>query len=130
MLSILLAVHFVVTLLMIGLILIQKHEGGGLAGGLSSAVNGLVSSRGQANILTKATAILMTIFIANCLIMAKMVKGSPRPQSIIDAAASEYNVPKKDDFDQTAPGAANNKAADNVQNNNAQSSGTSDSAKK
>ena len=102
MLSVLLAIHFVVTILMIGLILIQKHEGGGLAGGLSSAANGFISSRGQANILTKATAILMTIFIVNCLIMAKMVKGSPKPQSFIDAAANEVNVPQERDFDQTS----------------------------
>lgn len=106
MLSVLLAVHFLVTILMIGLILIQKHEGGGLASGLSSSMSGLVSSRGQANILTKATAILMTIFVANCLIMAKMVKGSPTQQSFIDATANEYNVPKKEDFDQTSLGAA------------------------
>ena len=105
MLSVLLAIHFVVTILMIGLILIQKHEGGGLAGGLSSAANGFISSRGQANILTKATATLMTIFVANCLIMAKMVKGSPQPKSFIDAAADEYSAPKKDDFDQTSKGA-------------------------
>ncbi len=99
--SILLALHFVVTIIMIGLILIQKHEGGGLAGGLSSAANNFVSSRGQANILTRATAVLMTIFVVNCLVMAKLAKGSPKPASFIDAAASEINVGDKTNFDQT-----------------------------
>ena len=113
MLSILLALHFLITILMIGLILVQKHDGGGLAGGLSSAANGFMTSRGQANVLTKATAILMTIFVINCLVMAKIAKGSPRPQSLIDSAANELNVPQKGNFDQTDPHAAN-KAAQHV----------------
>ena len=101
MLSILLALHFLVTILLIVLILVQKHDGGGLAGGLSSAANSFMTSRGQAYILTKATAILMTIFFVNCLVMAKLAKGSPRPQSFVDAAANELNIPQKGNFDQT-----------------------------
>ena len=106
MLSVLLALHFIVTIIMIGLILIQKHEGGGLAGGLSSAANNFVSSRGQANILTKATAVLMTIFVVNCLVMAKIAKGSHKTTSFVDAAANEINLGDKTNFDQTDAKAA------------------------
>ena len=118
MLSILLAIHFLVTILLIGLILVQKHDGGGLAGGLSSAANGFMTSRSQANVLTKATAILMTIFFINCLVMAKIAKGSPRPQSFVDAAANELSVPQKGNFDQTDPAASKN-APGRAQNNTA-----------
>lgn len=118
MLSILLAVHFLVTILLIGLVLVQKHDGGGLTGGLSSAANGFMTSRSQANVLTKATAILMTIFFINCLVMAKIAKGSPRPQSFVDAAANELSVPQKDNFDQTDP-IANRNAPGRLQDSTA-----------
>lgn len=101
MLTFLLVFHFLVTLLLIGLVLVQKHEGGGLSAGLSSAANGFMTSRGQANFLTKTTAILMAIFIVNCLCMAKIAKNSHKQTSIVDTAAQELKVPHSD-FDQTS----------------------------
>lgn len=101
MLTFLLVFHFIITLLLIGLVLVQKHDGGGLSAGLSSAANGFISSRGQANFLTKTTAILMTIFIVNCLVMAKIAKTAERHGSIIDSNTQELSA-EHSDFDQTA----------------------------
>jgi len=90
MLSFLLAIHFVLTLSIIGLILLQKHDSDGALGSSGGgAASGMFSVRGQANILTKATAVLMTIFIINCLVMAKMVKRMPVKGSIIDKVEKE-----------------------------------------
>ncbi|MDR3187184.1 MAG: preprotein translocase subunit SecG [Holosporaceae bacterium] len=90
MLSFLLAVHFVLTMAIIGLILLQKHDSDGALGSSGGgAASGVFSVRGQANLLTRATAVLMSIFILNCLIMAKMVKRSPEKESIIDRVAKE-----------------------------------------
>ena len=106
MLTFLLVFHFIVTLLLIGLVLIQKHDGGGLSAGLSSAANGFMTSRGQANFLTKSTAILMAIFIVNCLVMAKIAKNSHTHVSIIDRTEQELSTPH-DEFDQTRKNAFN-----------------------
>ncbi len=73
MLSFLLAVHFVLTIAIIGLILLQKHDSDGALGSSGGgAASGMFSVRGQANLLTRSTAILMTIFVLNCLLMATL----------------------------------------------------------
>ena len=90
MLHFLLAMHFVLTLAIIGLILLQKHDSDGALGSSGGgAASSMFSVRGQANILTKSTAILMTIFALNCLVMAKMVKSTPTKKSVIDRVAEE-----------------------------------------
>ena len=66
--NILLVVHIIITVLMIGIILLQKSEGGGLGSASSSSGNAF-SARGAANFLTRTTAILATIFMAMCIIM-------------------------------------------------------------
>ncbi len=94
LLSVLLGIHFILTLAIIGLILLQKHDSDGALGSSGGgAASGMFSVRGQANILTKATGILMTIFVLNCLIMAKITKNVPAKESIIDKVACESVIP-------------------------------------
>jgi preprotein translocase subunit SecG len=95
MLSFLLAVHFVLAIAIIGLILLQNLDSdGALGAGGGGAAGGLFSVRGQANILTRSTAVLMGIFILNCLVMAKIAKKAPHKESVIDRVAKE-SVPVK-----------------------------------
>ncbi|MDR2068184.1 MAG: preprotein translocase subunit SecG [Holosporaceae bacterium] len=90
MLSFLLAAHFLLAVVIIGLVLLQKHDSDGALGSSGGgAASAVFSVRGQANLLTRATAILMSIFILNCLIMAKIVKRSTVKESIIDRVAKE-----------------------------------------
>jgi preprotein translocase subunit SecG len=104
MLSFLLALHFVLTILIICLILLQKHDSDGALGSSGGgAASGMFSIRGQANILTRATAVLMSLFIVNCLVMAKIAKRVPQKESIIDRVAHE-SVPVKTDAAPAAPG--------------------------
>ena len=98
MLSVLLGLHFALTLAIIGLVLLQKHDSDGALGSSGGgAASGMFSVRGQANILTKSTAILMTIFMVNCLVMAKITKNKPSKVSVIDRVANESIFPVKDD---------------------------------
>jgi preprotein translocase subunit SecG len=93
--SVLLAVHFILTISIIGLIMLQKHDSDGALGSSGGgAGSGMFSVRGQANLLTRATAILMTIFILNCLVLAKMFKNQQSPGSLIDRVASETEAVK------------------------------------
>lgn len=98
MLSVLLGLHFALTLAIIGLVLLQKHDSDGALGSSGGgAASGMFSVRGQANILTKSTAILMTIFMVNCLVMAKITKNKPAKVSVIDRVANESILSVKDD---------------------------------
>lgn len=95
MLNFLLAVHFLLTIAIIGLILLQKQDSDGALGSSGGgAANGLFSIRGQANILTRATSTLMAIFMLNCLIMAKMTKTKVESKSVIDRVAEDSQVYK------------------------------------
>jgi preprotein translocase subunit SecG len=67
--GILLAIHVLVTVLLIMVILIQKTEGGSSLFA-SSGSGSMFSARGASNMLTKATWILASLFLVNCVIMA------------------------------------------------------------
>ncbi len=66
----LLVVHAIIASLLVVVILMQKSEGGGLTTGGSPS--GLMSARGAANFLTRATAILATLFIAMSIALAAL----------------------------------------------------------
>lgn len=68
--NVLLLIQAFVTLSLIGVILLQKSEGGALGIGGGGAGGGMFSARGTANFLTRLTAILAAIFMGNCLLMS------------------------------------------------------------
>ena len=53
--TVVIVIHLMLVLAMIGAVLLQKSEGGGLGIG---STGGFMSSRGTANVLTRTTAIL------------------------------------------------------------------------
>jgi preprotein translocase subunit SecG len=66
---VLIVILSLVTLAMIGVILLQRSEGGGLVGG-GNPTGGFMSARGTANLLTKATGVLAAIFMTLCIVLA------------------------------------------------------------
>ena len=76
MTAVLLIVHLFVTLALIGVVLIQRSEGGGLGIGSSQGMGAFMSGRGTANLLTRTTAILATVFMALSLTLALMNRGT------------------------------------------------------
>ena len=65
----------IVAALLVGVILVQKSEGGGLGTGGSPA--GLMSARGAADFMTKLTATLATVFVVLSIVLAALaVKAS------------------------------------------------------
>ncbi len=84
--TILLIIFLIVTLALIGVILVQRSEGGGLGIGSSQGMGNLMGGRGTANLLTRTTAILGTIFFVMALALALMHRGtSQQNRSILDA---------------------------------------------
>jgi preprotein translocase subunit SecG len=55
---------------LVGIILMQKSEGGGL--GVGGSPSGLMSARGAANFLTRATAILAVLFVVLSIVLAAL----------------------------------------------------------
>lgn len=76
---------------MIGVILMQKSEGGGLGVGGSPA--GFLSARGAADFLSRATAILATIFVALSIALAVLATVGHRASQIDVEAANKAAVP-------------------------------------
>jgi len=76
MTTVLLILHLFVTLALIGVVLIQRSEGGGLGIGSSQGMGSFMSGRGTANLLTRTTAILATVFMALSLTLALMNRGT------------------------------------------------------
>jgi len=83
MIKVLLVLHVFVTIALIGVVLIQRSEGGGLGLGGGQGMGNFMSGRGTANLLTRTTAILGTAFFALSLGLALLYKGG----SASDAAA-------------------------------------------
>ncbi len=71
--------HLFVTLAMIGVVLIQRSEGGGLGIGTSQGMGSFMSGRGTANLLTRTTAILAGLFFAISMSLALLNKGTGGP---------------------------------------------------
>lgn len=78
----LLVVHAVIAALLVTVILMQKSEGGGLTSGGSPS--GLMSARGAANFLTRATAVLAGMFVLMSIVLA--VLAATRDGDTIDTS--------------------------------------------
>ncbi len=98
--TVLIIIHLIVVLALIAVVLLQRSEGGlGLGGGGGGGgVSGFMTSRGQGNALTKATAILAAIFFVTSLVLSIIAHRGRAPASILEGAAP--NTPAG----QTAPG--------------------------
>ena len=79
--TVLLVIYLMVVLALIGVVLIQRSEGGGLGIGGGS---GFMSARGTANALTRTTAILATLFFVLALGMGILSKYESKPTDILD----------------------------------------------
>lgn len=85
--TILTIIFLLVTLALIAVILVQRSEGGGLGIGSSQGMGSFMGGRGTANLLTRTTAILGTIFFVLALILALLDRGTAVNRSILDAPA-------------------------------------------
>ena len=83
--QVLLVIHLLVAIMLIGLVMLQKSEGGAL--GIGGGSGNLFSSRGVGNTLTRATAILAACFFATSVALT-MVANHRSSGSLTDQAPS------------------------------------------
>jgi preprotein translocase subunit SecG len=98
-LNVILIIHLIIAVLLIGLILLQKSEGGALGIGGSGAGGGnLFSARGVGNGLTRGTAILAVCFFATSIALTVLATRKTVPTSVFgDAPAAEQGQPASGD---------------------------------
>jgi len=87
MIVLLLVFHVLLAIALIGVILLQRSEGGALGslgGGSGGGMGGFMTARGSANLLTRVTGVLAGLFMATSLTLAILGGASKAPSSIID----------------------------------------------
>jgi preprotein translocase subunit SecG len=84
--QVIIVIHLLIVLAMVGVILLQKSEGGGLGIG---STGGFLTSRGTSNVLTRATAFLAVAFFATSLLLSVLAGIERRPASPLGAPASQ-----------------------------------------
>ena len=82
---VIIVIHLMLVLGLIGVVLLQRSEGGGLGIG---GGGGFMTSRGSANLLTRATAILAGLFFCTSLILSILAGMNRAPTSILQGGAA------------------------------------------
>jgi preprotein translocase subunit SecG len=82
--QVVIVIHLMLVLALIGVVLLQRSEGGGLGIG---STGGFMSSRGTANVLTRATAVLAALFFATSLILSILAGYNRKPTSILGGSS-------------------------------------------
>lgn len=115
--NVILVIHLILALSLIGLILLQRSEGGGLGIGGGGGMGAFASAGQTANALTRATAICAACFFATSIILGilagthhsgkSMLESLDNPPPAVDssAAPSDKDLPKAADKPQPQSGA-------------------------
>jgi preprotein translocase subunit SecG len=83
MITVVLVIHLLLALTLIGVVLLQKSEGGALGMG-GGGMSGFMTGRSTANLLTRTTAFLAAGFFATSIALAILAAHQRAPQSLID----------------------------------------------
>ncbi len=85
MITIVFVVHILIALALVGLILLQRSEGGALGmGGGGGGGGGMMSSRSSANLMTRVTAVLAGSFMVTSLVLTMLAGRDTGSTSILD----------------------------------------------
>lgn len=88
--TVVIAIHLMIVVVLIGSVLLQKSEGGGLGMGGGA---GFMSSRGTANLLTRTTAVLAVGFFLTSLFLSWWATYERRPTSLINSTTAPASQP-------------------------------------
>lgn len=105
--TVILVIHLLLAVTLVGVVLLQRSEGGALGiGGGGGGGGGLMTTRGTANLLTRATAIIAACFMGTSIVLAILAGGHGQPRSILDAIPAtplESSAPMPAQSDPSAP---------------------------
>jgi preprotein translocase subunit SecG len=81
---VIIVVHLMLVLAMIGVVLLQRSEGGALGIGGGGGAGGFMTRRGAGNLLTRATAFLAAAFFATSIALTVIARLESRPADILE----------------------------------------------
>jgi preprotein translocase subunit SecG len=88
--TVVIVIHLMIVAVLIGTVLLQKSEGGGLGMGGGA---GFMSSRGTANLLTRTTAVLAVGFFVTSLLLSWIASYDRKPASILGSQPASQSQP-------------------------------------
>ena len=103
--NIILVIHVIIAVALIGLVLIQQGKGADAGAAFGGGASGTVfGAQGAASFLTRATAVLATLFFISSLTLTYLATQRAKPESIVDQvqveqvekAKTEQVAPKSD----------------------------------
>ena len=93
MTTVILVIHLLLAISMVGAVLLQRSEGGGLGmgggGGGGGGMGGFMTGRETANLLTRVTAVLAALFFTTSMTLSIMAGGDRQTRSILDQPVAE-----------------------------------------
>ncbi|MGH7039534.1 MAG: preprotein translocase subunit SecG [Stellaceae bacterium] len=94
MIFLLLAFHILVAIALVGVVLMQKSEGGALGSiGGGAGMSGFMTGRSTANLLTRVTSILFAIFVVTSVSLVLLSTRTQAPPSILGHMLPHEAVP-------------------------------------
>ncbi|MBT6095035.1 MAG: preprotein translocase subunit SecG [Rhodospirillaceae bacterium] len=95
MITVILVIHLLIAIGLVGVILIQRSEGGalGMGGGGGGGGGGFMTGRAAADLLTRTTGILATGFFITSISLAILANQSGESTSILDQGAAPITTP-------------------------------------
>ena len=95
--QIVLVIHLLIALGLVGLVLLQRSEGGGL--GMGGGGGGMMSVRGTASFLSRATGILAACFMGTSILLAILAGGGGESTSLLEQSlpAATESAPAEGD---------------------------------
>ncbi|WP_376874194.1 preprotein translocase subunit SecG [Albirhodobacter sp. R86504] len=93
--NVILTVHLILALLLIGVVLLQRSEGGGLGmgGGGGGGAGGVMTGRQAANAMTKLTWLFAAAFIGTSIALTVIAAQKADGGSVVDIAPAEVTAP-------------------------------------
>jgi len=97
--NIILVLNIILAVILVVIILLQKSEGGAL--GIGTSQESFITSRSAGNFLTKATAIIATLFIITSISLTMVSKEEFSSSSVLEKTeekedTSEPQIPKSE----------------------------------
>jgi preprotein translocase subunit SecG len=90
--TVIIVIHLMIVSALIGVVLLQRSEGGGLGMG-SGGGGGFMTGRGTANLLTRTTAFLAIGFFITSLFLSWLAGLDRKPASILDTTPAQTGQP-------------------------------------
>ncbi|MEE8351570.1 MAG: preprotein translocase subunit SecG [Rhodospirillales bacterium] len=95
MTEVVLIIHLILAITLVGLVLIQRSEGGalGMGGGGGGGMGGFMTGRAAGDLLTRSTAIVAACFMATSLTLAILAANTRSSGSLLDQPAPTTQAP-------------------------------------